>query len=453
VTLLGPADADHFRVKVGRYGDRWYADPLPDCPIAKATDAVWPSISTVKKASGSDWSFVALKRVAAALEQDADRLRGLDYGARYDALKSINQRGLGSAAQRGTNIHLYCEAKLRGYTNVLIADGDPGTNYFPAVDDFFDKYQPELVAAEYVVVDRTLNEVGYGGTPDAIVRIDGGLYAIDWKSRGEDSEHGAYAEEGAQIGAGAHAEYMIVEGDAGPERCDMPKLDGGLVISIKHDGCRVYPVDLDKAFGHFQNMHSWWCARRTERDSVGKPWAPKKSGLPTLSPAQFEVAQNIAATSAPVDLTPTPADQHAALNTAPDEGGPGDAGGFLALETQFKALDDGPRKWVTELVRDAQRANVSFHSQGNQTVRRFELIRALTLLAPSQPDDETMRALLATVLGDVAWFPSVTVGHLVGSLSAWDAATFAGRCDLLVNNDTVECAINPDGRPVFRFAA
>jgi hypothetical protein len=36
--LKGPADADHFRVKVGRYGDRWYTDPLPACGIAPASD-------------------------------------------------------------------------------------------------------------------------------------------------------------------------------------------------------------------------------------------------------------------------------------------------------------------------------------------------------------------------------------------------------------------------------
>ena len=137
MTLLGPADADHFRVKVGRFGDRFYCDLLPGCDIAPAWDGNAPSCSTVKKASGSDWSFVALQRVAIALETTPDRLAGLDYGQRYDALKSINQRGLESAAQRGTNIHLYCEAKLRGYPGVLIPDGAPGTNYFAAVDAFF----------------------------------------------------------------------------------------------------------------------------------------------------------------------------------------------------------------------------------------------------------------------------------------------------------------------------
>ena len=58
--LQGPADADHYRVKVGRYNERWYQD---------GDNGPYPSISTVKKASGSDWTFVALKRVATRSEE------------------------------------------------------------------------------------------------------------------------------------------------------------------------------------------------------------------------------------------------------------------------------------------------------------------------------------------------------------------------------------------------
>jgi hypothetical protein len=492
--LLGPADADHFRVKIGRYGDRWYADPLPACDIAPATDEAWPSISTVKKGSGSDWSFVALQRVAKALEADPARLANLDYGGRYDALKSINQRGLEAAAQRGTNVHLRCEAKLRGYPGILIPDGAPGTNYFSAVDAFFDQYQPELVVAEYVTVHRTLNGVGYGGTPDAIVRIDGGLYAIDWKSRGEDSSHGAYPEEGAQIAAGAFAEYMIVEGDHGPERRRLPKLDGGLVVSIKPDGCRVYPVDLDKAWEHYQNMHAWWVARRSERDSIGKPWAPKKSktvaasaetataelppaalpdaATPKNSAPSSESATSSGTSSGSPDAdrgvmirtdaspsarattigegssppTPTPAEQHAALRTSPDEGGPGDAGAFLALEKRYMALDDAARRWIANLVGEAQRHGVEFHARDHKTVRRFELVRAAVMLAETQPDDESLRAILHSVVGDIARFPSVATGHAV------DAATFAQRVDTFING-TVPCIVTADGVVTLEFAA
>lgn len=37
--LLGPADPDNYRTKVGRYKDRWYVDPLPGDAVASASDA------------------------------------------------------------------------------------------------------------------------------------------------------------------------------------------------------------------------------------------------------------------------------------------------------------------------------------------------------------------------------------------------------------------------------
>lgn len=51
----------------------------------------------------------------------------------------------------------------------------------------------------------------------------------------------------------------------------------------------------------------------------------------------------------------------------------------------------------------------------------------------THPLDETLRAVLATVIGDVALFPAVTPGHALGSLGADEAALFARRCEALVS--------------------
>jgi hypothetical protein len=255
MTLLGPADADHYRVKVGRYGDRWYCDPLPACDIADATDATWPSISTVKKASGQDWSYVAMKRCAAAVTAHPDRYADIAADAAYEQLKAADKEAKNIAFNRGTIIHLWFEDLLSGeppreFTPFDLATQrlaesalDEATRYLPAVKAWFDAYQPQLVAKEVVCIHRTLNGVGYGGTADAIISIDGNLYMADWKSRG--SDHDAYAEEAAQVAALAGAEYMIVVGDDGsPVRRLLPRLNGGLIVSIKTDGCRTYPVTL-----------------------------------------------------------------------------------------------------------------------------------------------------------------------------------------------------------------
>lgn len=251
MTLLGPADADHFRIKVGR--SRWYCDPLPDCDIAPATDASWPSISTVKSAvpfAAAD--YVAMRRCAdaragRALAGDADEV--------YEDFKVAEKRLRNIAFNRGTIIHFWAEDLLYGNTprefskldlaaHRLAPDAlEEAKRFQPAITGWFDAYQPELVAKEVVCIHRTLNGVGYGGTADAIVRIDGRLYLVDWKSRG--SDHDAYPEEAGQVAALAGAEYMIVQGpDGSPIRALLPELAGGLIVSIKTDGCRTYPVML-----------------------------------------------------------------------------------------------------------------------------------------------------------------------------------------------------------------
>jgi hypothetical protein len=237
--LRGPAHADNFRTKVGRFAERWYMDPLPGCDIAEATDDVWPAISTVKKAAGFDAAeYVVMKGLA---NTDLAPYVNLDADARYEQYKVVNKARRNEAFARGNGVHAACEAILYGHP-VKLKDGDPGYNYLPAIEAFFNDYQPELVAAEFVAIHRTLGGVGYGGTCDAGVQIDGVPTIIDWKSRGEDSSHGAYPEEAAQIAAYMHAQYYLVEGPAGAERRRM-EWSSGLIVSIKPDSYEVYPID------------------------------------------------------------------------------------------------------------------------------------------------------------------------------------------------------------------
>lgn len=452
--LRGPADADHFRTQVGRYGDRWYCDPLPACEIADITDMVWPSVSTVKKASGSDWSFVALKRAAQLLEDRPDALTGLDFDARYEMLKSANKLGLSAAAQRGTNVHLMAEARLYGQTDP-VADGAPGSEYRRAVQAFFDDWQPTLVAAEFVTVNRFLNGYGYGGTSDALVRIDGKVYLLDWKSRGEDSNHGAYPEEAAQIAAYACADYMIVDGPDGARRQPLPAIDGGLIVSIKPDGYRVYPVDLDVAFGHWESLHAWWVARRDERAAIGRQWAVRKAttpapaAAPNVTPPPFDAA--------PAPLPATRVEQLAVVpERTPDEGGPAHT---LEVDTwresYERARDTNPAvgEWFSTLARQAQQHGVSFHMSGAEakTDRRIAILAGLVRLAKADSaDDETLRALLALTVGaDWPLFANVPAGRALGLLDAAEAGRFA---DLALAFTEGRLIASVDDGDVLRFA-
>lgn len=490
VELRGPADADHFRVAVGRYNDRWYCDPLPGCDIAPAWEGTAPSVSTVKKASGSDWSFVALKRVADAI--DTPQYARLDQQAhdhRYEALKAINKLGLSAAAQRGTNVHLMAEARLYGRP-CPITDNMPGAEYRGAVDAFFDQYQPELVAAEFVCINRTLNGVGYGGTADALLRIDGKVYGTDWKSRGAESQHGAYPEEAAQEGAYfVGADYIIAEGANGPERRPMPVLAGGLIVSIKPDGARVYPVDLDAGFEHFASLHAWWVARRDERKAIGRQWTPRKTvtadssplsavthdpaapGLPppveqqeagavsSAAPASLSLAAD-EPTSADKELSPlrqaqearkridATADAKRRLHDTPDEGADSDERTFAVLRRRYDDLTDAQRSWIAHLGREAEAAKVGFSSKTAKTQRRFEILRGLVVLAARSESDDQVRQWLALVDPRIEQLGSVPLGHIVGSLSAQEAATFAQLV-----TDELQVVIDDNGNSTLAPAA
>lgn len=410
--LRGPADADHYRVKVGNFGDRFYTDPLEAHGQWDKCDDTYPSISTVKKAAGKDWSFVSMKRIGTAPAERLAQIATLPDGERHDAIKSLDKRGLEQAAQRGTNVHLYAERKLKGENLPLMTEGMPGFEYISAVEAFFADHAPKLYAAEYVVIHRTLNGVGYGGTPDAIVDIGGELFAIDWKTRGEESAHGGYAEEAAQIAAGAFGDYMIVDGPNGAHRQPIPRLAGGLIVSIKPDGYKVYPVELSQAWDHWTRMHAWWIARRTEAQSIGKPWAPGKRVAATKRRAVEPLAT-------------------VTTRTPPEEGAQVDVD---ALRARYVALGPVGRAWVDAKREEAHAAGVDFHLAGCYTARRARIMDGLITLAETETDDDdALRAIVRHVISDqfVEW-PSVAAGAVVGSLSATEAAAFAGACALFV---------------------
>lgn len=423
--LRGPADADHFRVQVGRYGDRWYHDPLPADSTWGATTEVFPSVSIVKKASGSDWSFVTLGRVNEYLK-DPQRMAAFTAATpdqRYEIMKMVNRLGLEAAGRRGSNVHLMAEGRLYRMPDGIGPD-DPGAEYRNAINDFFDRYQPELIAAEFVCVHRTLNGAGYGGTCDALLTINGSPAWVDWKSRGVDSNHAAYAEEAAQLAAYARAEYMIVESPHGPARQAIPQSDTGYIVSVKPDGCRLYPIDLDAAFKHWTALHAWWLARRSEKDPIGRQLAPG------AKPA-------------------TRSAQRAEITTEPAEGAAVPDDTFAPLQAAYADLPAAGIEWIKELTSQAAQALVPFHAKGNRTTRRFHIINALvSLVKDGSTDDETVRAFLEPIIGEPSQWPTIPLGHLIGSLSATEAEQFSGVID-----GRYVIVLSSDGRPTLQPAA
>lgn len=286
IELRPPTDPDNYRVKTGRFGDRFYTDPLPadDTWTATTDDDVYPAISTVKKATGQDWSRAMAKRLAKDPRQLAEIARIGSEFERKERLNLLSDAGLDQASGRGTIVHQHAEAVLANRLPIYQMT-DTVKPYIRTLEAFLAAYQPKLVAVEFVAIHRTLNAgnqrcqyAGYGGTGDAVVEIDGEWWLVDWKSRAEDSQHKAYPEEGAQVSGYGRAQYWIVGDDTsihGAKRIEVPKLAGGLIVSIKPDSYECYPIDLDKGFEYWTDLHAWWQARRSETKAIGRKWAPR----------------------------------------------------------------------------------------------------------------------------------------------------------------------------------
>lgn len=277
--IHGPSTADNFRVKVGRYGDRWYTDPLPACELADASDWHGPSVSATKPPFAN--KYVPMKSIASMTDADWQRLAAQSVDDRYEAIKLHDKRTGRINMTRGSIVHAWAEDLLAGRPMVDpigedTAAAEQAEQFKPSLQAFFDAHQPEPVAVEVVCLHRTLNGVGYGGTADVFARIDGDVWAVDWKSR--TSDHGAYLEEAAQGGAYCGAEYMIIDaGDGTAKRTPIPDVAGVLIVSITRDGFKVFPIDRDGAVRAYEQMHAWWVAQQdfTKAKVIGRPWAPK----------------------------------------------------------------------------------------------------------------------------------------------------------------------------------
>ncbi|WP_395160414.1 hypothetical protein [Ilumatobacter sp.] len=326
IELRPPADADNYRVKAGRFGDRFYCDPLPADPVWGATgdNEIYPSISTVKKAVGTDWSRAMAKRLSQSPSQLVEIGNVDNEFERKERINLLSAAGLNKAGDRGNIVHAHAEALLANRLPIYQMT-DAAKPYVRTTDAFFAAYQPKQIAVEFVAISRYLNAAGvqrgneyfgYGGTGDAVVEIDGKYYLVDWKSRPEDGNHAAHPEEGAQVAAYGKADYWIVADPGsqhGAKRIAPPELAGGLIISIKPDSYEVFPIDLDEGFAYWTDMHAWWQALRSQNRSLGRKWAPRAepSTSQPVEPAAEPVNEQVAVVH---DPSPTVTSNRARFN-------------------------------------------------------------------------------------------------------------------------------------------
>ena len=142
------------------------------------------------------------------------------------------------------------------------------------------------------------------------------------------------------------------------------------------------------------------------------------------------------------------ADAKRRLHTVPEEGDMTDDRTFHPLQVRYHALPPAGQAWIKQLSIEAEAAEVGFSAKHTKSVRRYEILRSLVACAADELSDDDVRGLLWAVIGDVAQFPTVPLGHLVGSLTTAEAATFAGLA-----THTLSVSVADDGRAVIGVAA
>lgn len=512
--LLGPADADHFRIKVGRYNDRWYTDPLDGCTIADASDWQGPSATATKPPFAN--KYVPMRAIADMSDSEWRRLAALTADDRYEAIKVHEKQAGRINMDRGSIVHRWAEDRLFGRATIdQFLPGTPAAleqaeRFRAALDAFFDTYQPELVACEVVCLHRTLNGVGYGGTSDAFVRIQGDVWCVDWKSR--NSDHAAYGEEAGQGGAYIGAEYMIVRGpDGNPIRAHVPNVAGVLIVSIREDGFRAYPIDAAGAIAHYEAMHRWWYAQQqlTENKVIGRAWAPKNVAVPAdpveQQPAPAEAERREASDGSSFTGCPSAGalDRRAALlarynamseneqqafrdlhvdrndldavETAlnqvdrfnievepqtptltvvpppappPDEGSAVGEADVLELSIRYENLSAEAKAWTGALVAQGNQGH-TWRIRNRPTVRRYEIYRGVLALAEwsNGGADDVVRAIVAEIVdSEGIEFPTIPPGLAIGLLDFKQAAQFALTASA-VADDKFALVYDGDGGP------
>jgi len=264
------------------------------------------------------------------------------------------------------------------------------------------------------------------GTADRIVRCRDGLYRILDIKTGATVDYGALGW-AAQLAAYAHSELYDTATDL---RLPTPPLDKtvGIICHLPagQGQCTLYEIDLVAGFRAAELANEIRAVR-----TAAKRWiAPLPA--PLRDPSDQRAKELL-----------TPQQTKAALNSTPDEGATVTADRVGKLRARYDLLDPQERTWCATVAREANQAGVPFYLTEQPTERRLWLYQSLVLLAeygPPGTDANLLRRLCADMTGtDAPLFPSVTVGHAFGSLTADQARCLVKVCGQL------EAAVADDG--------
>lgn len=208
-------------------------------------------------------------------------------------------KGMRSATELGTLVHEACEQYALTGTRPSDVDAEvlPFLNRF---DDWLGRFGPTYQATEVAVFHP---ELGYAGTADGFLTIDGVHYVFDIKtsrrslnSAGKPST--PYPEQvGLQLAAYRWAKfaavwrprrvekfrrrYYLLGADERALAVPVPEVDTGLVIHITPEACEAFPIVCDEAvfesYLAVQDAARWLF--QGSKGVMGEPLVPAEGGI------------------------------------------------------------------------------------------------------------------------------------------------------------------------------
>ena len=227
--MTTPALAQNVRGKGRHYQHPKTGELLP---------SVTNVIGVLNKPALPRWSAKMVAEQAAAMKTSLPNLEDAEI---VDMLKGAPWRKSGRAADRGTTVHAYLEARLQGLEPKEISG--EAARFRKAADAFLDEWTPEPLHLEMTVFGD-----GYAGTGDLWAVLNNGAVAVlDYKT-----SKAIYPEAALQLAALAHA---TLDPDGNP----IPATDEAWVIRIGEDGYEAKQVaDLDYNYQAFMAALQLW---------------------------------------------------------------------------------------------------------------------------------------------------------------------------------------------------
>lgn len=203
------------------------------------------------------WAAKQVAEYVADNPEGVNALRDAGRGPMVAALKEVPWQKRDEAAIRGTDVHDLAERIIHGGQ---VDVPDHLLAHVEGYAHFLDTFDVEPILTETPVASRAH---WYAGKLDAVVRMGGQTWLLDWKT-----SKGVYGETALQTAAYARAEFY----DTGEGPTPMPEIERIGVVHITADGSRLYDLgDIETAHRLF--LHVAWVAKQTDwiKGLIGDP--------------------------------------------------------------------------------------------------------------------------------------------------------------------------------------